>query len=729
MRTKKALGRFIDQDLLPEDQVALVTTSGAGAISQEFTADRAALRQTLSRLSVQDRRAGWTGVPYLSDYQAELIEAGDPTALDAAVQEILASGIEQDAGAAESIARNKARAITEEGVYNSRLVLESLEGLCRGLSGLSGRKAIFFFSDGFLTGMTTNRASTGFDVRRIADAATRAAVVIYSLDTRGLIASPPVASASSLTRILPATSGNVEAMRHRGEEATREAMNALAADTGGFMIENSNDLRSGLHEMLKDTETYYVLAYEPTNTKRDGSFRKIEVRLPNVHGVKLRTRSGYFAPDDRRRQLAAAATAADEARRAEQRRAEMTAALHSLAPLDGIPVRVSADFVGPRGRHNPARGERQHRRHQAAVRAPARTGARRRSRAWRWPSTRTARASRRSRPSARRWTCATPTTSASQRTASRTRRPPRSSRGATRSASRCARRERACSAAPGSGSRSPTSRAGRLTLSSLFLLHEAGGAQPAAEAARAAGDAPDLKNAQALRRYRKGESLYAQIYAYNPKLDAGGATRLFAQAEILRQGVTLGKAAPEAMESGAPKAPPVPHTSRIRLAPLRARRLRAADDGERRERQRPRDPPRRVHGRRVARRRYRRASPPRTGSRPRPSGARCRPRATRSASVPPSQTAFTRRPRAARDDRGDGRARRAGARGHRVADAALPEADADLARRDAPSRTRRSCASGRTGGARAAARARASRRRRPPAPGTPRSAGCPSTWP
>ena len=59
VRTQKALGRFIDQDLAPEDQVALVITSGARALSQEFTTDRAVLRQTLSRLSVQERRVGW----------------------------------------------------------------------------------------------------------------------------------------------------------------------------------------------------------------------------------------------------------------------------------------------------------------------------------------------------------------------------------------------------------------------------------------------------------------------------------------------------------------------------------------------------------------------------------------------------------------------------------------------------------------------------------------------
>ena len=137
-------------------------------------------------------------------------------------------------------------------------------------------------------------------MRRIADAGTRAGVVVYALDTRGLVAAPPGAGAASLRRPGPATFGVVEAMQRRSEEATRDAMNALAADTGGFLVENSNNLRAGLREMLKDTETYYVLAYEPTNTKRDGGFRRIEVRLPGVPGARVRTRSGYFAPDDRR---------------------------------------------------------------------------------------------------------------------------------------------------------------------------------------------------------------------------------------------------------------------------------------------------------------------------------------------------------------------------------------------------------------------------------------------
>ena len=137
-------------------------------------------------------------------------------------------------------------------------------------------------------------------------------------------------------------------MNRRSEDAARDAMNALAADTGGFLVDNSNDLRDGLKQMLKDSETYYVLAYEPTNTRRDGSFRKVEVKLPGVRGVKVRTRSGYLAPDDRRASLAAGPSEA-AARREEQRKAEMRTALYSLAPLAAIPVRLSADFVSADG--------------------------------------------------------------------------------------------------------------------------------------------------------------------------------------------------------------------------------------------------------------------------------------------------------------------------------------------------------------------------------------------
>jgi len=558
VRARKALERFIREDLRSEDQVALVTTSGASALSQEFTTDRAVLEQTLSRLSPKSRRAEWMMVPYMSDYQAELIEGGDPTALDVAAQDIISALGFNDRNAAEAEARNRAREIVTEAVYNSRLTLEALEGLCRGLSGLSGRKTLFLVSDGFLTGLGSGTGMS-FDVRRIVDASTRAGVVIYAIDTRGLMASPPVASASSLQRVNPDTMGAVENMRSHSESAMLDAMNALAVDTGGFLVENTNDLHAGLHEMLKDTETYYVLAYESSNTRRDGSFRKIEVRLPGVHGIKLRTRSGYFAPDDRR--LRVATSAEEAARKNEQRRAEMQIALGSLAPLDGIPVRLSADFVAldsgvtqlvVSGNIDVTK--------LAFVRLPDKRQA-----------TLESVAVALDEAGERAATLQTERTSMDLNDAdyAKVLRTGISYQKAValkpgRYQVRLATREEATGLLGSAWQwvEIPEIPRGQLALSSLFLLQDRDSTAPAP----AAGEAPDLRPAQALRTYRRGENLYAQIYAYNPQRDAAGATRLFAQAEILKKGVTLGKAAPEAMEWGGPQAPPIPHTSRIRLS-------------------------------------------------------------------------------------------------------------------------------------------------------------------
>jgi VWFA-related protein len=553
-RTRRALARFLREDLRPEDQVALVTTSGGSALSQEFTADRAVLQQILSRLSAKGRQPAWTGVPNISDYQAELIEAGDPLALDAAAQEILLAGTFQDLDSAQEIARRKARGILAEAVYDARLTLETLESLCRGLSGLTGRKALFLVSDGFLTGMSARSGRT-FDIRRIADAGTRAGVAIYALDTRGLVASAPGMAASSRTRALPTTMGSIEAMRRQSEEATRDAMHALAADTGGFLIENANDLRRGLLEFLKDTETYYVLAYEPTNKTRDGAFRRIEVRLPDHSGLKVRTRSGYFAP----RASVAEEMTEDAARRQEQRQSEMRTALLSLAPLTGIPVRLAVDFVSLDGAGT-----------QLVVNGNVDVTT--------LPFARL--------PGHRRSTIETAAlvydedgtlavTLETERTAMDVADADFESLEKSgvpyqrvvslkpgRYQVRLAAREDATGLLGSAWSRVdvPDLAQGRLTLSSLFLLREGtSGATPATSDA-----APLLSSVQALPRFGRTESLYLQLYAYNPKRDASGAIQLVAQAEVLQRGVVVGTAAPEPMLEGEPPGT-VPHVSRIKL--------------------------------------------------------------------------------------------------------------------------------------------------------------------
>jgi hypothetical protein len=102
---------------------------------------------------------------------------------------------------------------------------------------------------------------------------------------------------------------------------------------------------------------------------------------------------------------------------------------------------------------------------------------------------------------------------------------------------------------------------GRLVLSSLFLLRDAG--PPVAP-----GTAPSLRGVQAWRRFRRGEKLYVQLFAYNSRKDASGTTSLVAHAEIWRQGVMLAASAPEPIPQGERGAPQVEHTRSIKLEPF-----------------------------------------------------------------------------------------------------------------------------------------------------------------
>jgi VWFA-related protein len=73
----------------------------------------------------------------------------------------------------------------------------------------------------------------------------------------------------------------------------------LSNQTGGRMIRASRqkDLAEAFQEIAEELRTQYLLGYTPTNTQRDGSFRKIRVQVRDNH-YKVQARRGYYAPSD-----------------------------------------------------------------------------------------------------------------------------------------------------------------------------------------------------------------------------------------------------------------------------------------------------------------------------------------------------------------------------------------------------------------------------------------------
>ena len=68
----------------------------------------------------------------------------------------------------------------------------------------------------------------------------------------------------------------------------------LTEGTGGFIVRNIDDVARAFGLVARDTSTYYVIGYQPTNRVMDGKVRKIEVRT-KAKGLKVRARKAYVA--------------------------------------------------------------------------------------------------------------------------------------------------------------------------------------------------------------------------------------------------------------------------------------------------------------------------------------------------------------------------------------------------------------------------------------------------
>lgn len=172
------------------------------------------------------------------------------------------------------------------------------------------------------------------DFRDTLQRANRANISFYTVDPRGLVAfdESPVARKDF-------DPGLDRARLQLRQTALRE----LAENTDGYAILNTNDTEKALKRMIADVSSYYLLGYYSTNTKLDGRFRKLTVRVKRPR-VDVRARPGYLAPTEaeaasaRVDRLMNGAAAGHSDTPPELRRA-----LDRLAPARGnVPVRVSA---------------------------------------------------------------------------------------------------------------------------------------------------------------------------------------------------------------------------------------------------------------------------------------------------------------------------------------------------------------------------------------------------
>jgi hypothetical protein len=198
--------------------------------------------------------------------------------------------------------------------------------------GTPGHKNVVWISPGLplftMLEMSADGEKELFDaIRHLSDQLLKARISIYSVDPRGVQAgSIPTNIASNnfayaaylngLNRSNDAAFGNL-------------AIQTLATQTGGHAFFGRNDVDQEIATSLTDGNTYYTLAYSPSNKDFHGEFRKLKITVIQRPDLKVQTRDGYYALPE-----GPSGTTKRELQ-------ELAGALITSIPFNGVPIPVS----------------------------------------------------------------------------------------------------------------------------------------------------------------------------------------------------------------------------------------------------------------------------------------------------------------------------------------------------------------------------------------------------
>ncbi|MGO9318948.1 MAG: VWA domain-containing protein [Terracidiphilus sp.] len=261
-RSVAAAQEFLRNKMQPADLVALISLGDTLKMDQDFTADKTAL---INEVAIYNGTEG--------------------------------QGYAEGATANTNHVENATGYTPDESEYNDLNTdreLFALKAVAKSLEKITEKKSLLYFSGGIQRDGIENQAS----LRAAINAAVRANLAIYSVDTRGLQAVSPLGDASTGSlRGTGAFSGGALTNNMNSNVATQEVMSTLSTDTGGKAFFDSNDFAPAFAQVQRDTSAYYAIGFHSSNPARDGRYRKLTIKI-NRPGVKLEYRPGYYAPAD-----------------------------------------------------------------------------------------------------------------------------------------------------------------------------------------------------------------------------------------------------------------------------------------------------------------------------------------------------------------------------------------------------------------------------------------------
>ena len=322
---RQALKKFLDQQMQPDDLVAIIRTGGGIGALQQFTSDKRQLYAAVEKVKWNPQGRGG-------------IAAFAPISKDPANPAPLSANGNAD----DRVDAPKGGTIDE---FREELfavgTLGAVNYVVRGLRELPGRKSVVLISDGLkIFNKSDPAGSTRIltALRRLTDLANRASVVIYTMDARGL----QTLGFSAADSTAGMTTDQVEQSlsdRRTDFFESQNGLNYLAVQTGGFAIRNTNDLNSGIKRVIEDQRGYYLIGYRPDESTFDEvsgrrKFHKLSLKVTRPGKFNVRMRNGFYGITD------------DEARPAQPSSAQqMIGALTSPFGSAGVHLKLTSLFA------------------------------------------------------------------------------------------------------------------------------------------------------------------------------------------------------------------------------------------------------------------------------------------------------------------------------------------------------------------------------------------------
>lgn len=320
---REGLRKFVDEQMQPNDLVAILRTSKGGGSAHQFTSDKRQLHAAIERVRWYPQgRGGLSSYPTLNEPSA-----------GSDMRDIVQ--IMQDGEQAR------------EGLYSVG-TFNTVGTIVRGLGQMPGRKSVVLVSEAFRLFTSQGRNIHLIQtMKRLVTQANAASVALYTVDASGLqtdtldAADQPGTRAYVITPQLFAEAGSsgggsvganadpeppsradsglaaqaardsrdafrkLHAMMDKREAARIEAhsvLSFLAEETGGTFVRNHNDIGVGLGIIMREQAGYYLIGYRPADASPDPGTklprrRDISVKVKRS-GLRWRTRAGYFGVRD-----------------------------------------------------------------------------------------------------------------------------------------------------------------------------------------------------------------------------------------------------------------------------------------------------------------------------------------------------------------------------------------------------------------------------------------------